>query len=85
MPRVGRGTERTRPSLDHVVPRGMQGSNSVTNQIAAHNGCNNAKGDRPPTGCELVWLSTVRAVLHDGAQPLPPTRQLRRFARMRAL
>lgn len=29
--------------------------------VAAHGRCNSAKGNRPPTGCELIWLMAVRA------------------------
>lgn len=33
------------------------------NQLAAHSRCNSAKSNRPPTGCELIWLAAVRARL----------------------
>lgn len=29
--------------------------------VAAHGRCNHAKGNRPPTGCEIIWLMAVRA------------------------
>ena len=46
-------------SVDHVVPKAMGGENRVGNLVIAHTPCNGAKGDRPPTGCELVWLLAV--------------------------
>lgn len=31
------------------------------NKVVAHGRCNSAKGNRPPNGCELIWLMAVRA------------------------
>lgn len=31
------------------------------NFVVAHGRCNSAKGDRAPTGCELIWLMQIRA------------------------
>lgn len=33
------------------------------NKLAAHGKCNSAKGNRYPTGCELIWLAAIRARL----------------------
>jgi hypothetical protein len=51
-----------RASFDHVLPRSRGGVN-VGNRLAAHRRCNEDKGNRMPTGCELVWLAAVNAKL----------------------
>lgn len=42
-----------------------------------HKRCNGAKGDREPTGCELIWLEMVKArtggSLHDVPEEAPVT------------
>ena len=50
-------------TLDHVWPRrGKSGSTGLyRNALATHADCNSAKGDRPPTGCEIIWLTAVNA------------------------
>jgi 5-methylcytosine-specific restriction endonuclease McrA len=53
---------RRNPSFDHVVPR-CRGGGNVGNRIIAHVPCNFRKGDRMPTGCELVMLAAVNARL----------------------
>lgn len=50
-------------TVDHVVPLGRRGPDAFGNIVAAHKGCNNAKADRMPTGCELIWLLAVNARL----------------------
>lgn len=49
-------------STDHVYPKssnvGLQ-----PNTVAAHIRCNSLKGNRMPTGCELIWLEAVNARL----------------------
>ena len=57
-----------RATFDHVIPRALRGLNGPGNMVLAHSGCNSWKGDRPPTGCELVWLLAVNARI--GAEPL---------------
>lgn len=58
------GIEMTKGDVtkDHVVSRGKGGGN-YGNLIAAHSRCNNAKGDRDPTGCELICLEATNAAL----------------------
>lgn len=51
------------PSLDHVVPRVRGGGNHAGNMLAMHVRCNSAKGDRLPTGCELIWHEMVLSKL----------------------
>ena len=63
------------PSVDHVRPRlGKQAAAGLhRNALGTHYWCNNAKGDRPPTGCELIWLTAVNTRLGDAYRPrLPP-------------
>jgi hypothetical protein len=53
-------------SVDHVWPRrgkGRPGRGLQQNHLATHERCNHRKGDRQPTGCELVWLTAVNARL----------------------
>ena len=56
-------------SVDHVWPRlGRQAlSGLYGNALASHPRCNSSKGDRDPTGCEIVWLTAVNALL--GVEP----------------
>jgi 5-methylcytosine-specific restriction endonuclease McrA len=49
-------------SVEHVVPR-KRGGGIRGNVFASHKRCNAAKADRPPTGCELVFLALVNAKL----------------------
>jgi 5-methylcytosine-specific restriction endonuclease McrA len=48
-----------RASLDHVIPKALNGADRLGNLVAAHRGCNHRKGSHPPTGCTLVWLLAV--------------------------
>lgn len=54
-------------STEHVVPRSAGGFWGLGNIVGAHQPCNVRKGDRLPTGCELIWLLAVNARL--GVQP----------------
>ena len=49
-----------RLSIDHVHPRSGGGANAG-NRLAMHRICNARKGNRAPTGCELIWLAAVNA------------------------
>jgi len=49
-------------SIDHVVPQ-SRGGRDVGNLVLAHRPCNEAKANREPTGCELIWLAAVNARL----------------------
>lgn len=55
----GRPMGAANRSVDHVIPKALGGRNCVGNLLIAHSPCNGAKGDRPPTGCEMVWLLAV--------------------------
>jgi 5-methylcytosine-specific restriction endonuclease McrA len=56
-------------SIEHVWPRNRAGPlgerkpplGNFGNKVAAHGHCNATKGDRAPTGCELIWLMAVNA------------------------
>lgn len=50
-------------SIDHVVSRNQGGDDAFTNKLAMHALCNSKKGNRPPTGCELLWLDMVHSQL----------------------
>jgi 5-methylcytosine-specific restriction endonuclease McrA len=54
-------------NLDHTIPRSAGGEDRLGNIMVVHIRCNDAKADRMPTGCELVWLLGVNARL--GVQP----------------
>lgn len=55
-----RECEVSRPSLDHVIPQDLGGTN-FRNIVAAHNRCNAEKSNDIPTGCEVIWLLVVNA------------------------
>lgn len=56
------------PSIDHVIPLGMGGPDRLGNFLAAHRFCNGQKGDRKPTGCEVIWLLAMNCKL--GVEPM---------------
>lgn len=57
---------RLRNTFDHVWPRrpakGARGGH-IGNLLCAHYGCNTTKGNRLPTGCEIIWLDAVNSRL----------------------
>jgi 5-methylcytosine-specific restriction endonuclease McrA len=55
-------------SLDHVIPRSLDGPDGLGNLLLCHGECNGAKTNDVPTGCEMVWLLAVNARL--GADPV---------------
>jgi 5-methylcytosine-specific restriction endonuclease McrA len=64
-------------SVEHVVPR-KRGGGISGNVFASHKRCNTAKADRPPTGCELVFLAWVNARLANAPDPPLPARRITR-------
>lgn len=50
-------------SFEHVWPRARYRFRQIGNLLITHQACNNAKQDRDPTGCELIWLAAVNAQL----------------------
>ncbi len=55
----GKPMDEARRTVDHVVPKAMNGRDCVGNLVIAHYDCNIEKADRAPTGCELIWLLAV--------------------------
>lgn len=53
----GRG--RKKRNLEHVWPKGLGGLDEPGNLLTAHVRCNAEKGDRPPTGCQIIMLIAV--------------------------
>ncbi len=68
-------------TLDHVNPLSLGGFNGPGNLLPAHGRCNSRKGNRLPTGCEILQLIVVceRArlpmILRDGVVWTPPAPQ----------
>lgn len=52
----------TAPTLDHVMPIAL-GGRTFGNVLLAHSVCNQAKADRKPYPCELIYLAAVNAKL----------------------
>lgn len=48
------------PSFDHLRPRSVGGTAHIRNGLLKHRSCNGARGDRPPSGCDLIWHSAVQ-------------------------
>jgi 5-methylcytosine-specific restriction endonuclease McrA len=50
-------------SLDHVIPRSLEGFDGFGNLVLCHGECNGRKTNDVPTGCEMVWLLAVNSRL----------------------
>jgi len=61
--------DQDRLSVDHVHPRSAGGADHLGNMLAMHRRCNSAKGNRAPTGCELIWHALVLEKLEFWTQP----------------
>lgn len=48
-----------KPSIDHVIPFSRGGFDGPGNVVCACWRCNQRKGNRSPTGCEILWLYAV--------------------------
>ena len=57
------GRHPLRLTVDEVTPRSKGGLRVLGNQLVMHKCCNEAKADRDPSGCELIWLELVNARL----------------------
>lgn len=79
------------PTTDHVFPKNPRAGDlrklAILRKIAggdrrrkviAHRKCNNRKSNRPPTGCEVIFLMGVNARLRGRSK----TRDRRRAARI---
>jgi 5-methylcytosine-specific restriction endonuclease McrA len=60
------------PTFDHVLPRSAGGRRTLTNGLLKHQRCNQARADRAPTGCDLLWLLLVRTRLADRPRSFKP-------------
>ena len=52
------------PTVDHCIATANGGADEIGNYTGLHRKCNTAKGDEPPTGCELIWAAAIGAQLH---------------------
>ena len=69
------GQGKSHATRDHIWPRNRY-SGLEWNTVAAHRRCNNAKGDREPTGCELIGLAWVQALRERSGDKRPRKRDL---------
>lgn len=68
------------PSIDHVWPISLGGSNHISNCVAMHRRCNCEKRDRAPNGCDLLWQLVARAGLSVRFIEMPDYRLIPRDA-----
>ncbi|WP_407925602.1 HNH endonuclease [Erythrobacter rubeus] len=59
--------------FDHVTTRSAGGGRTLNNGLLKHQRCNQQRADRPPTGCELIWLEFVTARLAKRPKSFKPT------------
>ncbi|WP_310530703.1 HNH endonuclease signature motif containing protein [Novosphingobium sp.] len=52
----------TKPTFEHVQPR-ARGGRSHRNIVLTHENCNQRRADAPPTGCLLIMLEVVNAMV----------------------
>ena len=72
---------------DHVFPRAAGGSDDG-NRMLAHRGCNEAKDQRWPWPCEVIYLAAVYAPPHDAPtwrSQMAQQREARRLKRLAAI
>lgn len=56
---------------DHVIPRSERGGGfDRKNKILAHRQCNTIKGNRPPTGCELLFCTVTNEIVFSTTREL---------------
>lgn len=58
-PNLHETEDHWRPSIDHVLALSRGGFDGWGNVLAVHRRCNERKGNRLPTGCEIIWLIAV--------------------------
>ena len=51
------------PTFDHVIVRSEGGGRTLTNGLLKHQRCNQQRGHKPATGCDLLWLDLVQSRL----------------------
>ena len=47
------------PTFDHVQLKSVGGGRTLNNGLLKHQRCNQARGARPPSGCDIIWLTAV--------------------------
>lgn len=53
-----------RSTWDHVTPRSRGGrGHDGRNKVIAHEACNQAKGDRPPKPCEILFCQITNEIV----------------------
>ena len=60
------------PTFDHVTLRSAGGRRLLSNGLLKHLRCNQARGARPSTGCDAIWMTVVAARLADRPRSLKP-------------
>lgn len=50
-------------TIEHVYPRSSKRYYADGNKLVSHSQCNWRKGDRQPTGCEVLLLHVVNEIL----------------------
>lgn len=68
-------------SIDHIQPRSKGGEKFLPNIAAAHSGCNNAKSDRDPYPCEVLFGEIVAEMVHHMIPALRSPWNAKRLAR----
>lgn len=66
-------------TIEHVFNRASKRFHTVGNKLVSHSECNHRKGDRDPTGCEVILLHAVNAKLGFELKPRPPREYLDRL------
>lgn len=51
------------PTFDHIILKSVGGTRTLNNGLLKHQRCNQARANRAPTGCDLIWLAAVQARL----------------------
>lgn len=76
------GNYGSMPTMDHVFPKSPKAMDLARiaalrrlvhdsrRKVVAHRKCNNRKSNRPPTGCEVVFLMAVNARLRGRPQEI---------------
>lgn len=58
-------------TIEHVFNHASKRFYADGNRLVSHSECNNRKGDREPTGCEIILLHAVNARLGFELTPYP--------------
>ena len=61
------------PTFDHVIARSDGGGRTLSNGLLKHQRCNQQRGNKPQTGCDLLWRDLVQARLSMRPRSFKPT------------